>query len=116
MNAEETGRLLATCASYDNRKVDESVVIAWLRVLGDMPYQECDAAVVAHYTDSREWVMPADIRTRVRRVQRDQAERQSIRVLLDPAAYRRQIEAQDSAFLRKLASREGRPAIAGRLA
>jgi hypothetical protein len=110
MNAEETGRLLATCASYDNRKADETVVIAWLRVLGDLPFADCDAAVVAHYTSSREWIMPADIRGRVKRAQREAAEREQARILLDPVAYRRQLEAQDSAFLRKLARRTGHPA------
>jgi hypothetical protein len=63
---------------------------------------------VAHYSDSRDWIMPSDIRTRVKRKQRDIEDRGRIRELLDPGAYRAQVEAADSAFLRKLAARTGR--------
>lgn len=66
MNAEETGRVLAKCASYDRRKIGDADVIAWFQVLGDLPYNDCIAAVVAHYTDSTDWIMPAHVRRRVR--------------------------------------------------
>jgi hypothetical protein len=109
MSPEEAGKLLGICASYDNRNVDELNVYAWFRVVGDLPYGECEQAVIAHYSESREWIMPADVRTRVRRAQRDGAERGRIRDLLDPEAYRAQVEAADGAFLRKLQARAKRP-------
>ena len=111
MTPEETGDLLGVCAAYDNRQVDEIGTIAWFRVLGDLPYGDCETAVVAHYADSREWIMPADIRARVRRAQRETGDRDRLRELLDPGAYRAQIAAADSAFMRKLAARTGRAAI-----
>lgn len=107
MTPEETGKLLGICAAYDNRNVDDSVVYAWFRVVGDLPYAECESAVIAHYAESREWIMPADVRTRVRRAQRDAAEHGRIRELLDPEAYRREVAQLDGAFLRKLAQRTG---------
>jgi hypothetical protein len=110
MSPEETGKLLGTCASYDRRTVGETDVIAWYRVLGDLPYADCEAAVIAHYTDSREWIMPADIRRRVRLALAHEADQRHLRELLDPDAYRAQIDAADSAFLRKLRARTGQQA------
>lgn len=107
MTPEESGRLLGICAAFDNRNVDDSAVFAWYSAIKDLPYPECESAVIAHYSDSREWIMPADVRTRVKRKQRDEAERGRIHELLDPDAYRREVEQLDGAFLRKLAKRTG---------
>jgi len=109
MTPEETGKLLGICAAYDRRTVGEIDVLAWYRVLGDLPYTSCEAAVVAHYTTKREWIMPADIRSAVKRAQHAAEDHSRIRELLDPATYRTQIAAADSAFLRKLAARTGQP-------
>jgi hypothetical protein len=112
MSPEETGKLLGACAAYDNRQVDEAAVIAWYRVVGDLPYPACEAAVSAHYAESREWIMPADIRGRVKRALRSAEDASRLRELLNPDAYRAEIAAADSAFLRKLAARTGRqPAV-----
>ena len=51
--------------------------------------------------------MPADVRKRVKRAQYAAEDRGRIRELLDPAAYRREVEAADQAFMRKLAQRTG---------
>jgi hypothetical protein len=111
MTPEETGKLLGICAAYDRRTVGETDVIAWYRVVGDLPYSDCEAAVIAHYAAKREWIMPADIRGAVKRAQHAAEDRGSIRELLDPAAYQAKIAAADNAFLRKLAARTGQPAI-----
>jgi hypothetical protein len=66
MDAEETGRVLAKCASYDRRKTGDAVTIAWYQVLGDLRYDDCIAAVIAHYAETADWIMPAHIRQRVR--------------------------------------------------
>lgn len=108
MTPEETGKLLGICAAFDNRKVDDAAVFAWYSAIKDLSYSECESAVIAHYSGSREWIMPADVRTRVKRAQRDAADRGRIHELLDPAAYRREVEQADSAFLRKLEARAGR--------
>jgi hypothetical protein len=111
MTPEETGRLLGICAAYDNRNVDESSLYAWYRVVGDLPYGACETAVINHYSNSREWIMPADIRGRVKREQRDLADRGRVRELLDPDTYRAQVAAADGAFMRKLAAKTGGAAI-----
>lgn len=107
MTGEESGKLLGMCAAYDNRNVDDSALYAWFRAIGDLPYAECESAVIAHYTDSREWIMPADVRKRVKRAQYAAEDRGRIRELLDPDAYRREVQAADDAFMRKLARRTG---------
>ncbi|KDN86722.1 zinc finger domain-containing protein [Kitasatospora cheerisanensis] len=65
MNRSETALLLALCASYDRRTVGEADVRAWQLVLADVDHQQAEAAVVAHYGDTRDWIMPADIKRRV---------------------------------------------------
>jgi len=70
MTPEETGRLLASAALIDNRKVDTATVIAWTRVLGDLPYRDCEEALATHHAESTEWLMPAHIRTRVMEARR----------------------------------------------
>jgi hypothetical protein len=99
---KEASELLAFCAAFDRRTVGKSDVAAWLQALGDLGYAECRDAVIAHYRDSREFIMPADIRARVKRVRRDQSERDRARIVLDPAAYRASVEARDKAFLARL--------------
>lgn len=68
MTPAETTKLLAICSSFDNRKPNPETVTAWGGVMGDLRYEDCRDAVLAHYATSREWIMPADIRTAVRRL------------------------------------------------
>ena len=99
MNAEETGRLLAKCASYDRRKIGEAEVIAWLQALGDLDYRDCEAAVVGHYTDSTDWLMPAHVRKRVKamrdaRIARSIPAAPPAELADDPGRYRAELKAQ----------------------
>jgi len=111
MTLDETIDLLATCAAYDRRTVGKSDAVAWHAVMRDLPFEYAQEAVFAHYSESREFIMPADVRTRVKRKQRDEAERGRIRQVLDPEAYRREVQAADEAFMRKLAQRTGNAQI-----
>lgn len=93
MTPEETGQLLARAALYDNRKVDTPTVIAWHHVLGDLPYQDCEAALAAHYTETTDWLMPAHIRNRVREIRHQRIQDAGIpapppELLDNPPAYR----------------------------
>lgn len=111
MTLDETIDLLATCAAYDRRTIGKTDAVAWHAVVKDLPFGDAQQAVFDHYSESREFIMPADVRTRVRRKQRDDAEHGRIRELLDPQAYRREVEQADAAFMRKLAARTGNAAI-----
>jgi hypothetical protein len=98
MTPEETGAVLATCALYDNRRTDPRTVIMWHRAIGDLPYQDCEAAVVAHYAESTDWIMPAHVRNRVKAARRDRLERAPVapppaELADEPGRYRAALQA-----------------------
>lgn len=71
MNDIEVGNLLGLMALADNRKPPEddearlAMIEFWLGMVGDLRYADAARAVQEHYRESREWIMPADIRERV---------------------------------------------------
>jgi hypothetical protein len=67
VNPTEIGDLLGLAAIYDNRKVAEPDVMAWLQAIGDLPYDDSRAAVIAHYSASTDRIMPGHIRAAVKR-------------------------------------------------
>lgn len=77
MDADEVGRLLGLMALADNRKPPEddegrkAMITFWLSMVGDLAYADASQAVQAHYRDSRDWVMPADIRSRVAEIRQE---------------------------------------------
>jgi hypothetical protein len=75
MNATEAGQLLAFAALYDNRKVSDPDVVAWLQAIGDLPYEDARAAVAGHYGESAERIMPGHIRIRVKAMRADRLAR-----------------------------------------
>jgi hypothetical protein len=80
----------------------------WHEILpASFTLDECRAAVVAVVRRGERWVDLGTILAEVRRVRADAAERERTRVLLDPDAYRADLEAKDAAFLHKLAARTG---------
>jgi hypothetical protein len=68
MSPEEVVDLLTLVASYDRRTVGEADVDAWLMATGDLPFDDAKVAVVKHYRESREWLMPVDVRRHVRAI------------------------------------------------
>ena len=66
MTPAEAQMLLGIAASFDNRKPSEEAALAWAAVLSDLEFVSCRDAIVRHYRESREWIMPADIVSRVR--------------------------------------------------
>jgi hypothetical protein len=69
----DTADLLGLAAFYDNRTVDASVIAAWHDALGDLDRDDAITAVRAHYSESTDWLMPAHVRTRVRKIRADRA-------------------------------------------
>lgn len=51
MNTQDAAKLLAVAAGFDNRRPDDLATAAWLELLGDFTYEQCRAAIVAHYRD-----------------------------------------------------------------
>lgn len=68
MTDDEVIDLLTTAAAYDRRKVGDADVVAWRAAIGDLDFPDALDAVVGHYTESTEWLMPAHVRTRVKAI------------------------------------------------
>ena len=68
MNFAETAEVIAAIQIYDNRKADEATVKAWHKIIGRFSKEDCINAVVEHYTNSTDWLMPAHITGRVKKV------------------------------------------------
>jgi hypothetical protein len=63
VNRREAFDLLTEIARGDNRGIDEDLVDFWHRCLHDVPYDDAQAAVIAHFRTSTSWLMPAHVRT-----------------------------------------------------
>lgn len=92
MTPDEIVDLLTVAAAFDQRTVGEGDAMAWHSVLGDLAFADAQQAVLGHYADSRERVMPADIRNRVlairnRRLQDTEIPPPPVELLDDPDAY-----------------------------
>lgn len=68
MNYQQTAEVLAAMQIYDNRRVDETTVKAWHRLLNRFTVLDCLNAVEAHYTESTDWLMPAHVIRRVKSI------------------------------------------------
>lgn len=78
MNRPETAQLLTVIAAYDRRTLGDTDVYAWQQALDDVPYPDAHQAVIDHYRDTKDWIMPSDVRhgaTRIAWRRRGQARR-----------------------------------------
>ncbi len=62
MTPQETALLLAKAVAYDSRTVGRADIAAWQEALGDLDFHDAMAAVVLHFQDSTDRLMPAHIR------------------------------------------------------
>lgn len=94
MTPDETIDLLTVAAAFDRRTTGESDVMAWHAAVGDLDFGDSRAAVIAHYQQSRDWVMPADVRTRVKAMRRDRLAREIIPAPpAEPGRYKAELDA-----------------------
>lgn len=61
MRLTETGALLALVSAYDNRNFNEETTAAWYDLLAPYTLAEAKHAVKKHYSETRDWLMPADV-------------------------------------------------------
>lgn len=113
MTLEETIDLLVLAAAFDRRHIGESDSVAWHAALGDIPFADAQAAVIDHYRESRDWIMPADVWNRVRAMRRDRIARAVVDApnpeLMDaPGRYKTAL----TEMIRRLGDGFGRRAIA----
>jgi hypothetical protein len=75
MTLEETIDLLVLAGAFDRRNIGESDTVAWHAALGDIPFADAQIAVIDHYREHREFIMPADVWQRVKAMRRDRIAR-----------------------------------------
>ena len=72
MNKAEVVLLLTLAGTYDYRKTGDADVEAWYLALDDIGLDAAKAAVVRHYRDSTDRLMPAHVRRGVRAIREEQ--------------------------------------------
>jgi hypothetical protein len=65
MNPEAIGDVLSVAAAFDNRTVGIADSAAWFRVIGHLDQHEAEEAVIAHYGETNDRIMPRDVLARV---------------------------------------------------
>lgn len=65
MRIIDTAQVLARIQAFNNRTVDEAVITAWHEILEPYELADCLRAVTEYFARSKDWVMPADITSRV---------------------------------------------------
>jgi hypothetical protein len=99
MTLDETIDLLTAAAAFDQRTVGQADAMAWHAAVGDLDFGDAQAAMIGHYRDTRDRVMPADIRKRVKAIRRDRLDRAIVtapdpELADDPGRYRDALKAQ----------------------
>lgn len=67
MTEIEIGKLLTIAASYDNRNVSRETVTAWYQLLKGFTYAEAQEALLEHFANSTDYLMPAHIVSGIKR-------------------------------------------------
>lgn len=109
MNLKEAALVLAKCQAFDRRTVGVADINAWWEVLHDVDAVDALDAVTRYYRDSREWIMPSDVRRLAadinrdrRRAQREALEAEQARAVTGPTTDRsREVLAAVRAILPK---------------
>jgi hypothetical protein len=97
VTTDEIIDLLTLLAAYDRRTIGEGDVNAWMLAAGDLPYDDARHAVARHYRQSREWLMPADVRHLVKAVRDERLAAAPLpqpppHLADDPASYVRELK------------------------
>ena len=104
MTPDETVDLLTVAAAFDQRTVGEGDAMAWYAVVGDLDFADARQAVIGHYTDTTDRIMPAHVRQRVKALRRDRLAREIVpapdpEIADEPGRYRAELKAD----IRKIA-------------
>lgn len=78
MQKSQIAKLLGIAAAFDQRTSGTADDEAWLAAIGDLNFEDAREALIGHYRDSTERVMPAHIRQRVTLIRNDRYSRARI--------------------------------------
>ena len=106
MTPLETSRVLAKAAIYDKRIVGEGDVLAWWEACGDLEYVDALQAVILHYRDGSDWLMPANLRFWAAQAKRERLRGQRSEALALPSRFEPVADATAGAFERASRARQ----------
>lgn len=72
---DQIGKILACAAAFDNRTIGTADILAWWRVIGHLAPGEAEDAIIAHYSESVDRIMPGHILARVKKIHADRLAR-----------------------------------------
>lgn len=76
MQKSQIAALLGLMGTFDYRRTDTTDDAAWLRVIGDLDFADCEEAIYEHYKTSDERMKPVDVRHRVAAIRDQRGRRQ----------------------------------------
>lgn len=76
MTIDEVIDVLTVAAAFDFRSIGEADAIAWHAVLSDLDFSDARAAVLVHYAETCDRIMPANVRQRVKAMRRERLARE----------------------------------------
>ena len=68
MTPPQMADLLNLISSTDGRNLTKQMPSAWMEIIGDLDFQDAKAAVVKHFQQSTDWLMPAHVRAGVKSI------------------------------------------------
>lgn len=103
MNRSEAAQLLGLAAAADRRTIGDADVLTWADLLHDVAFEDARQALHEHYRQETRWVMPADIRKRVKAARQARVEAAPLPAPApedadDPVRYRKRMRADIKAL------------------
>jgi len=84
VNQTEVAKLLTVASAIDNRTVADEQVIAWHAALRHLPYDVAQEALIRHFRDSTEYLLPGHISKQAKTIRGEQDREARIRRQLEP--------------------------------
>lgn len=75
MNITDTAKVLAKIQAFNNRTFDQPAIQAWHDTIGDLDLTDSLSAVSEYFRESKEWIMPSDIRYGVKKIREARIEK-----------------------------------------
>ncbi|WP_157156252.1 hypothetical protein [Diaminobutyricimonas sp. LJ205] len=76
MTPDQTAKVVARIQAGDNRTVDRTTVAHWHEAIGHLEYQDALQAVVNHFRETADYLMPAHVIAGARRIREERAEKE----------------------------------------
>jgi hypothetical protein len=87
MTPAETTRVLAACASFDQRTVGDFDTMAWHKAIGNLDFTDAVEAVARYYTHTRQRIMPSDVVEGVKQIRNERAQQAHHEILALPSRF-----------------------------